>query len=97
MDPDRAPGPDGYGGHFFRTTWDFISGDVVQAVRSFFISGYILPNLNCSFVTLIPKTQEADSISRFRPFAMTNFMFKVITKILAYRLAPIAARIIFPN
>ena len=71
--------------------------DVVQAVGSFFISGYILPNLNCSFVTLIPKTQGADSISQFRLIAMTNFMFKVITKILADLLAPIAARIIFPN
>ncbi|KAM2736700.1 hypothetical protein PS2_024364 [Malus domestica] len=97
MDPDSVPGPDGYGGHFFRTTWDFISGDVVQAVRSFFISGYILPNLSCSFVTLIPKAQDTDSISQFRPIAMTNFMFKVITKILADRLAPIAAQIIFPN
>ncbi|KAM2653782.1 hypothetical protein EV2_025374 [Malus domestica] len=43
MDPDSVPGPDGYGGHFFRTTWDFISGDVVQAVRSFFISDRLAP------------------------------------------------------
>ncbi|KAK9912795.1 hypothetical protein M0R45_036636 [Rubus argutus] len=56
MDPDSAPGPDGFGGHFYRACWDFIGSDVINAVRYFFEFGYILPNLNCSFVALLPKS-----------------------------------------
>ncbi|KAM1702451.1 hypothetical protein ACFXTN_025590 [Malus domestica] len=97
MDPNSAPGPDGFGGHFFRAGWDFVGVDVVSAVRSFFLSGYILPNLNSNFVALIPKSPKANTISQFRPIALANFSFKIITKILANRLAPIAARIILPN
>ena len=97
MNADSAPGPDGYSGHFFQACWDVVGLDVVRAVRSFFQSGYILPNLNSSFVALIPKVQEADVITQFRPIAMANFSFKIITRILADRLAPISSRIILPN
>ncbi|XP_061999298.1 uncharacterized protein LOC133716631 [Rosa rugosa] len=97
MNVDSAPGPDGYTGHFFQACWDVVGLDVVRAVRSFFQSGYILPNLNSSFVALIPKVQEANVITQFRPIAMANFSFKIITRILADRLAPIASRIILPN
>ncbi|KAL6146659.1 hypothetical protein ACLB2K_057337 [Fragaria x ananassa] len=97
MNADSAPGPDGYSGHFFQVCWDFVGLDVVHAVTSFFQTGYILPNLNSSFVALIPKVQEADVITQFRPIAMANFSFKIITRILADRLAPIASRIILPN
>ncbi|KAM5549757.1 hypothetical protein ABKV19_000925 [Rosa sericea] len=97
MNVDSAPGPDGYTGHFFQASWDVVGLDVVRAVRSFFQSGYILPNLNSSFVALIPKVQEANVITQFRPIAMANFSFKIITRILADCLAPIASRIILPN
>ncbi|KAL6206762.1 hypothetical protein ACLB2K_024009 [Fragaria x ananassa] len=97
MDPDSAPGPDGYKGHFYHACWGFIGLEVVNAVQSFFQTGYILPNLNCSHVALIPKVPEADTITQFRPIAMANFIFKIITRILADRLSPIASRIILPN
>ncbi|KAK9930542.1 hypothetical protein M0R45_027578 [Rubus argutus] len=97
MDPDSAPGPDGFSGHFYRSCWDFIGSDVVNAVCYFFESGFIQPNLNCSFVALLPKVPEADVITQFRPIAMANFIFKIITRILADRLSPIASRIILPN
>ncbi|KAL6204735.1 hypothetical protein ACLB2K_022002 [Fragaria x ananassa] len=97
MDPDSAPDPDGYNGHFYRACWGFISPEVVTVVQSFFQTGYILPNLNCSHVALIPKVPEADTISQFRSIAMANFIFKIITRILADRLSPIASRIILPN
>ncbi|KAL6139472.1 hypothetical protein ACLB2K_057776 [Fragaria x ananassa] len=39
----------------------------------------------------------ASSISQFRPIALANFLFKIIPKILADRLGPIASRIISVN
>ncbi|XP_004306169.1 PREDICTED: uncharacterized protein LOC101307720 [Fragaria vesca subsp. vesca] len=97
MNADSAPGKDGYTGHFFQACWDVVGLYVIGAIKSFFQTGYILPNLNSNFVALIPKVQEADVITQFQPIAMANFSFKIITHILADRLAPIASRIILPN
>ncbi|XP_058755288.1 uncharacterized protein LOC131628465 [Vicia villosa] len=59
--------------------------------------GWISPNYNANIVVLIPKTKEANNIDLFRPIAMENFKFKVITKILADMLASILPSIISPE
>lgn len=55
MDSSGAPGPDGFGGCFYQRCWDIVWFDVVKAVQSFFLTGYILPNLNSHFITLVPR------------------------------------------
>jgi hypothetical protein len=94
MNGDGAPGPDGYSGHFYQTFWEIIHRDVVASVQSFFLTGKLLPNLNSILLILIPKTPGADTIENFRPIALANFQFKIITKILADRLSQIAPTII---
>jgi len=46
---------------------------------------------------LIPKIPGADKLDNFRPIALANFQFKIITKIIADRLGSIAAKIISSN
>ncbi|CAJ2637186.1 unnamed protein product [Trifolium pratense] len=53
-----------------------------------------MPNYNSNTVVLIPKVQNADSIGQYRPIAIANFKFKIISKILADRLALILPNII---
>ena len=53
--------------------------------------------MNSNVVSLIPKIQDVDSIKDYRPIVVANFKFKIISKILADRLALVAARIISPN
>ncbi|KAL6197994.1 hypothetical protein ACLB2K_027786 [Fragaria x ananassa] len=97
MDPDSAPGPDGFNGHFFVSCWDVVGADVVKAVQYFFQHGYLAPSFNSGIIILIPKVDHADSIKQFRPIALTNFVFKIIPKIIAIRLASVASRIISPQ
>ncbi|KAL6127132.1 hypothetical protein ACLB2K_075175 [Fragaria x ananassa] len=97
MDPDSAPGPDGFNGHFFVSCWDVVGVDVVKAVQYFFQHGYLAPSFNSGIIILIPKVDHADSIKQFRPIALTNFAFKIIPKIIAIRLASVASRIISPQ
>jgi hypothetical protein len=33
LNGDGAPGPDGFGGHFFQTFWDIVGTDVVQSIQ----------------------------------------------------------------
>ena len=43
--------------------------------------------MNSNVVSLIPKIPGADSIKDYRPIAVANFKFKIISKILADMLA----------
>jgi len=43
--------------------------------------------MNSNVVSLIPKIQGADSIKDYRPIVVANFKFKIISKILANKLA----------
>jgi len=89
LNKDSAPGPDGFGALFFQTYWSIIKLDVTKAVLQFFSTGWILPNFNSNNIVLIPKTNNAGTINDYRPIAIANFKFKIISKILADRLAKI--------
>lgn len=53
-----------------------------------------MPNLNSNLVVVIPKAPNAERIVDYRPIALANFQFKVITKVIADRLAIIAPKVI---
>jgi len=89
LNKDSAPGPDGFGALFFQTYWSIIKLDVTKAALQFFSTGWILPNFNSNNIVLIPKTNNAGTINDYRPIAIENFKFKIISKILADRLAKI--------
>jgi hypothetical protein len=36
MPSDKAPGPDGFTGIFFKSCWDIIKADVVRAANAFY-------------------------------------------------------------
>lgn len=97
MNAIGAPGPYGFGGFFYQHYGDIIGGDVFLSVEQFFKQGWLPPNLNSNTVVLIPKSPNADSVSQYRPIALANYQFKIITKILAERLAIIAPKIISQN
>ncbi|KAK6153216.1 hypothetical protein DH2020_012855 [Rehmannia glutinosa] len=96
MDSDSSLGPDGFNGIFYRHFWDVISADVTAAVHFFFNNSSLALGLNASFMSLIPKTKDANVIENFRPIVMSNFIFKIITKILATRLGLIIADYLSP-
>ncbi|PNY17703.1 ribonuclease H [Trifolium pratense] len=53
-----------------------------------------MPNFNANTTVLIPKIPSADSVDHYRPIALANLKFKIISKILADRLAQIMPTII---
>jgi len=63
----------------------------------FFINDWILPNFNANTIILIPKIPDALNVGQYRPTTLANFKFKIISKILADRLAPIMNSIISPK
>lgn len=82
---------------FFHKYWDVIANDVYNAVLQFFRQGWLLPNLDSNVVVLILKVNGAERIDQYRPIALANFQFKIITKMLADRLPQMAPKIISDN
>jgi len=97
LNDNSAPGPDGFGGVFYHSCWEIIGTDACNVVQQFFKQNWVLPRMNSSVVSLISKIQGAKSIKDYMPIVVAKFKFKIISKILADRLALVATRIISPN
>ncbi len=54
----------------------------------------MLKSLNSTFLALIPKKEGADKLDQFRPIALCNVVFKIITKLIAERLKPFLSSLI---
>ncbi|XP_042518500.1 uncharacterized protein LOC122092229 [Macadamia integrifolia] len=52
LDPDSAPGPDGFPGAFYKSCWDIISSDLCNAIRWFFRTGFMPYGINNNFLVL---------------------------------------------
>lgn len=63
-----------------------------------FYSGTVnLECINNSFITLVPKVSNPETVSDFRPIALLNVSFKLLTKLLADRLQSIILKIVHKN
>jgi hypothetical protein len=84
---DKAPGPDGFTGRFYKTCWQIIKGDIMAAISAVWRRDFRnFRLLNTAFITLIPK-EGASQASDFRPISLIHSFAKLILKILANRLA----------
>ena len=90
----KAPGPDGFLFLFLKTYWDLFKDDVEEAVRNAFDSYKIPKGANSSFITLIPKVANPIHIKDFRPISLIGMQYKIISKILANRLAKVVHKVI---
>ena len=67
---NKAPGPDGISAHFYKFYWNIIGGEVIEAISIFFQRGYMLREINHSFIVLIPKGNNVAMVSQFRPISL---------------------------
>ena len=54
-------------------------------------------NLNLTHIALIPKVKNPMCVNEFRPISLCNFLYKIISKVLANRLKKILPHIISPT
>ena len=81
MAPLKASGPDGMPPIFFQHYWESIGDDVVKAMVSCLNSTSIETGLNHTFITLIPKVKSPEFIIEFRPIALCNILYKLVSKV----------------
>ena len=86
---DKAPGPDGFTGAFYRHAWPIIKEDVMNAFHALWsLDGRSLYLLNQAYIFLLRKKPDACLVSDFRPISLIHSFIKLFTKVLAGRLAP---------
>ena len=95
--PTKAPGPDGMTPNFFQKFWHILKADIIQAIKSFFHSSYMLNAVNHTIISLIPKVENPTEIKQFRPISLCNVLYKIISKILSNRLKKVLDNCISKN
>ena len=91
------PGPNRYTTEIFKSAWPTIGEDVIVAVQSFFMKGFLPKGISSTILALIPKKEEAKAMKDYRAISCCNVIYKVISKILANRLEEIMPRFISAN
>jgi hypothetical protein len=80
---DRAPGPYGFSGGFFKTSWNIIKEDLIRALNKFYdLNEPSFNSLNTAFFILLPKKEAPSQISHYRPISLIHAFAKLVSKIL---------------
>ena len=77
MEPDKAPGPDGFSFQFYRICWPVIRKDLLQMLKCFQIKAKVGGCTNSTFLALIPKEANPSSFDRFRPISLCTASYKI--------------------
>ncbi|KAG9441971.1 hypothetical protein H6P81_017825 [Aristolochia fimbriata] len=94
MPLDKAPGPDGFNGEFYRASWDFIAEDATAMLNEFYNRGTTYRRLGASSIALIPKKESVEQIKDFRPISLISSPYKIISKILSEILKKVLPNVI---
>jgi hypothetical protein len=95
---DKGPGPDGFTRRFYRVCWQIIKEDLMAVVSPVWSRKFNnFGRLNTAYISLIPKKEGAYQVKDFRPISLVHSVAKLITKILANRLARRLYDMVSPN
>ena len=98
MPADEASGPDGFTGAFYNSTWHLIRLEVREAIQAFTQhETRSMHRLNNTLIVLLPKKVGASPPGDFRPITMVHSFAKLVSKLMALRLAPRFQHIIAKN
>ena len=97
LHPTKSPGLDGMLALFFQKYWSIVGTNVSNMVLNVLNSGMSLSDINRTNIALVPKTNNPQRMSEFRPISLCNVIYKLISKTLTNRLKAILPYIILEN
>lgn len=97
LSPSSAPGPDRMSGRFYHFCWDIISADLFNMVCDFFAGTEIPKSLTHTCLILLPKVTSPQRFTDMRHISLSNFSYKIISKLLNSRLSNVIQKVVSPN
>jgi hypothetical protein len=95
---DKALGPDGFTGLFYKLSWPIIKADVINVFNVFWtLDGRSFNLINEAFMVLLRKKSEPVEIKDYRPISLMHRFGKLVTKCLARRLALVLNELVHPS
>lgn len=95
--PHRTPGPGGFSAVFYHKIWEHLKPEIMKEVNDFFDRGNFDQQHNHTNLCLIPKVYPPSDMKEFRPIALCNVLYKIISKVLVNRLKKHLDHIISEN
>ncbi|XP_072074464.1 uncharacterized protein [Arachis hypogaea] len=93
----KAPGEDGYPALFFKENWKVLQCSICAFIQKLWQDPPSIQQVNQTLLTLIPKINQPEFVSQFRPIALCNVIYKCLSKILVKRIKPTLNERIAPN
>jgi len=90
----KALGLDGFNVDFFKACWHNVKHDILNVVENSRCSKTILKALNAAFISLIPKQDSVQMADKYKPIALCNVVYKIISKVVANRLRPLLSHLV---
>lgn len=98
MPSDKAPGPHGFTGMFYKRAWPIIKIDILNAFNAFWSMDFRSFNLvNEAYMILLHKKDDPEEIRDCRPISLIHSIGKLVTKCLANRLSKFLDSLVSPN
>ena len=79
---------------FYQNYWSLVGSDVIDAILMYLNTSTFPPSFGHSFITLIPKVNNPEYISQYRPISLSNVLYRVYSKVLANRLKKVLPNIV---
>lgn len=72
--------------------WDTVGPSVCDWVKKVFNRGIMDADINTTLIIIIPKVQNPEAFSQFRPISLCSIIYKLVMKIIANRF-----KLVFPK
>jgi hypothetical protein len=91
----KAPGPDSLHAVFYKRFWEMLGDDLIKEVLHAVNNISVPEGWNNTTIVFIPKVDNPEKVTQFRPISLCNVVYKVISKMLSNRLKMYLLDIIF--
>jgi hypothetical protein len=82
---------------FYQNFWEAIKGDLPEIFEDFYKGDLDIYILNFGLIAIIPKENEAITMSKYRPISLLNYSYKIFIKVLTSLIEKVIDRLISSN
>lgn len=97
LNGDSASGSDVFTGLFYQKCWEIIGSDLYRMVDSLFVGNTLPKFITHTNLVLLPRKNDIHSFLDLQPISLSNFVNKVISRVIHDMLGLVLPRLISSN